>query len=305
MRVQQVRKVRRQRRPGYPTRPEVARDPELLRRHVPSAWKKSAQVTAALSIMLASAHAQDAIPKKAPLKIAPIFEHGEGFGSEGCIIITPPRFLAEEEALRIITEELAKAGIPAPLKDEVLPQMFIQKCRDGRLDEGRRPFIFDFYEPTKRIAIEYVSYKDDNLLLSGNEKWLGGSVTPRNFVKAAEWVRKEIQKNESAPDVYYGILYDPAPLPQEPDSTFTPIRSKENEKAGIDAEAPRSEQQRKRPSIVGVLNSPEAKEERRVRAEDWKKRHDEDLRIAFNKSSNLLRAQVRDFIEWLKGQGAI
>ncbi|HBO43451.1 MAG TPA: hypothetical protein DD670_05880, partial [Planctomycetaceae bacterium] len=43
--------------------------------------------------------------------VAPVFEHGEGSGSTGCIVMTPPVFLSEEEAMQIIKDELAKHGI--------------------------------------------------------------------------------------------------------------------------------------------------------------------------------------------------
>ncbi len=284
MRIQQVRKVRRQRRPGYPTRPQVHRDPELLRRHVPSAWKKSAQVTAALSIMVASAYAEDVSPKGETLKVSPIFEHGEGFGSEGCIIMNPPRFLAEEEALRIIVQELGKAGLPPPERNKTLPGLMTAKLetgsvevpdpKDGKMwstlalvENGQIPLTLQFFEPAKRIAIVYVSKKDEQFLLSGDMKEgrsLGSSVKSRNFVKAAEWVRGQIKKNTKAPDAYYGVLYDPCPPTKEPDIAWTPSDR---------------DSQKKYTEAVKAANSPEPQ--------------------------NLLRAQVRDFIEWLKGQGAI
>jgi hypothetical protein len=43
--------------------------------------------------------------------VAPIFEHGGGRGATGCVVISPPVFLSEEEALQIIKEELGEAGI--------------------------------------------------------------------------------------------------------------------------------------------------------------------------------------------------
>ncbi len=282
MNVNTVRKVRRQRRPGYPTRPEVARDPELLRRHVPSAWKKSAQVTAALSIMLVSAYAQESPVKGKALKIAPVFEHGEGYGSEGCIIMNPPRFLAEEEAQRIITQELEKAGIPAPERNKTLPGLEVAKLEFGSVEvpdpkdgsvwfrfqgveKERIPLVLDFFESTKHIALVYVSKEDQGFALSGDIKDFGAmsSVKERLFVKASQWVREEIRKNDSAPDLFYGVLYDPCPEYREADWTKIP---------------PGPDQVKKWKEATEALNPDPA---------------------------GLLRAQVKDFIEWLKGQGAI
>jgi hypothetical protein len=43
--------------------------------------------------------------------VAPIFEHGEGRGATGCVVVTFPVFLSEEEAMQVIREELAEHGI--------------------------------------------------------------------------------------------------------------------------------------------------------------------------------------------------
>ena len=46
------------------------------------------------------------------IAVAPIFEHGEGRLATGCIVITPPVFLSEEEGMQILREEFAKACDP-------------------------------------------------------------------------------------------------------------------------------------------------------------------------------------------------
>ena len=43
--------------------------------------------------------------------VAPIFAHGDGRAYMGCVAVSSPVFLSEEEALQIIKEELAKEGI--------------------------------------------------------------------------------------------------------------------------------------------------------------------------------------------------
>jgi hypothetical protein len=45
------------------------------------------------------------------ITVAPIFKHGEGRGATGCVVMTPPVFLSEEEGMQILREELAKHGI--------------------------------------------------------------------------------------------------------------------------------------------------------------------------------------------------
>lgn len=55
--------------------------------------------------------ATPACVKLARTIVAPLFVHGEGRGATGCMIMVPPVFLSEEEALLVIREELALHGI--------------------------------------------------------------------------------------------------------------------------------------------------------------------------------------------------
>ncbi len=296
MRIRQVRKVRRQRRPGYPTRPEVARDPELLRRHVPAAWKKSAQVTAALSIMLASAHAQDAPTKAKTKHVAPIFEHGDGYNFYGGPPSSPPAYISEEEGCKIIAEELQKAGISAASRNEEFKDIPIRydekaikkqdpwECSDDDPSEhggfSQRPKRFalkgdtalkvDLVDEQKGLAVEFVSF-DDTQAMGGRLCYGMGVMTDVHGV--AEALQTKIDAAEKAPAMYYGIFYDPTLPPKDVPLQYAPKSASSEEKQRI-----------------AVNNN-----------------------IAYRKSFEhpspesieLLRAQVRDFITWLKGQGAI
>lgn len=83
-----ARPVRRLRKPGYPTKLEVSADPDLLRQHLPPAWLSSREIGGALGLLLA-AHAAGCSEKaatyvpKGPLRerpavVAPLFQHGDG-----------------------------------------------------------------------------------------------------------------------------------------------------------------------------------------------------------------------------------
>src|SRR6516164_2355274 len=90
--------------PKYPTRCEVAARPGLLRRHQPPAWKKWPELTSAAGLFLladtAKLTAADGGPNAGPPSaqtnavavVAPIFNHGEGRGATGCIVMAPPVF---------------------------------------------------------------------------------------------------------------------------------------------------------------------------------------------------------------------
>src|SRR5512137_2050774 len=119
--------------PKYPTRLEIAARPALLHRHQPPAWRKWPELTGAAGLFLladtARLSAADASPKGSPNPaqtnavaiVAPIFQHGEGRGSTGCIVMSPPVFLSEEEALQVIREEMATRGVQLGTNQTTLP----------------------------------------------------------------------------------------------------------------------------------------------------------------------------------------
>jgi hypothetical protein len=281
MRIQQVRKVRRQRRPGYPTRPEVTRDPELLRRHIPSAWKKSAQVTAALSILLASAHAEDSGTKEKAAKVAPIFDHGDGRGHVGCVAINPPRLLSEEDALKIIAEEAGKASLVLTLRNVPLQEVKIHHGMHARQNKeagvsqiipgGIMPLEVDLADKDRRVVVEFVS-RDDDFTFGGTRDTIESS-RDIDFRGIAKLLAAQIADADKTSGRFYGGFYDPA------------VRSED---------------------IPFPKIAENATEEERKRAWD---QYNQSARKAGDeferKPAELLRAQVRDFIEWLKGQGAI
>ena len=121
--------------PRYPTKLQVAALPDLLARHQPAAWVRKREIAGAAAALLsanltARSLAQDLPPPTpaaqvavsqpaararlagdAPAIVAPVFLHGEGRGATGCIVVSPPAFLSEEEALQVIREQLNAAGV--------------------------------------------------------------------------------------------------------------------------------------------------------------------------------------------------
>ena len=111
--------VRKYAQPKYPTRLEIAARPDLLQRHQPPTWRKWPELTGAAGLFLladtarlSAAHnslecSKNPAQTNAVAIVAPIFRHGEGFGATGCIVMSPPVLLSEEEALQVIREEMA------------------------------------------------------------------------------------------------------------------------------------------------------------------------------------------------------
>jgi hypothetical protein len=222
--------------------------------------------------------------------VAPVFEHGTGRGATGCVVISPPVFLSEEEAMQIIREELAKHGIR--LKDGgVLKgvRLFHRiSLEDGKnvsrieeinveddpewqamyeeqpelkqeFDEMKqrstpKPLKLDGVDAEKKVAVEFISesdYCDSGGLLNTS------TVQDYDFVDVAKYVAEKAER-ESKDPIYVGVFYDPLVKPPKPDFSIK-LSKKEQEAA-------------------------------------WKKR-DADAK---EESKRLLREQVDDFAGWLK-----
>ena len=117
--------VRRQKVPRYPTRLEVQANPTLLEKHLPPAWKTHAEMAGLVGVLLTANACVDLAqnsgtnPTVKHAIVAPIFVHGEGRGAVGCVVVNPPVFLSEQDAMQVIREELKKAGVV--LSDNKVP----------------------------------------------------------------------------------------------------------------------------------------------------------------------------------------
>ena len=285
---------RRRRPPAYPTKLQILATPQLLERRLPPAWAGNREIAAAVGVFLAAqatgCHHGSAIDKTvanqlpiAQQAVAPIFLHGEGRGATGCVVISPPVFLSEEEARQVIEEELAKFDIcissrdvdfeqikippryihvTPQREDPVIVETVIESQKDARI------MSVDLLDDDKRIAIEYITNTDHGvlgglILEPGN--W--SSVTRYDFADTARYLADKIQETE--PDVHFGVFYDPLICP----AAFS--RRNEN-------------------------NSP-------VTSLDWlsDSNAEEKRNLARQASKRMLREQVRDFVDWLKAQGVI
>jgi len=246
-----------------------------LAEHVPPNWTRIPAVCGAVGLFLginltvngcgkAGVSKQ---PDKRALVVAPVFEHGEGRGSTGCIVVAPPVFLSEEEALQVIREELATHGVT---------------LGPGEYDHGRaldagkfeisgvkldwmspEPFKADAADPQKRVAIEFISERECSDLDRAQEwenskdgRFISSSVHAYDFPKASNYLAQKVKQTGRTP-VYFGTFYDPL-------SGKMDYRSVTHGAGLSDARA----------------------------------------RIV-TESTRLLRLQVQDFVRWLEGQGAL
>ncbi len=307
MLIPRVRPVRRQRRPVYPTRPEVARDPELLRRHTPSAWRKSTQVTAALSILIASGCNGGGNPKGGKAeKVAPVFEHGEGRGVVGCVMVTPPVFVSEEEALQLISDELGRVGLTMSKQNVTLDRVLVPrviftgfdpKTQQPKREEKQFPLVVDLMDPVKSVAVEFVGTQDC-LQLGGEPARI--SIQDYDCRGVAAKVGEVIRQTRKAPRMHYGLFYDPMLTANMPPKPKPETKGKQEP---VNPTGTSNSLEVLGAKLRNLAASVEVEDKAKTAA--WQEQCRQVYDDAKKESLELLRAQVKDFIEWLKGQGTI
>ncbi len=294
--IMKAKPVKRYRQPVYPTRLEVICDTELLRRNLPPGWRSIQGMAGSIALFLtANSLAKAGEPGSPALGgpaaiVAPIFEHGEGRGATGCIVVAPPVFLSEEEAWQVIDEEMARRGIKltekaVPLKGVQIPQRFrsfnLEKgkveWRVTDVDGSAKPFAIDRENPQKRIAVEFLSEKD-YYSKAGAPSDLS-SVQSFDFTETAKKLAEDIRK-QGQEKVYLGVFYDPLAKPEVPKNVQFQT------------------QQEWEKSWKQGLAEPKTAKEREAYAKAQRL-------LNTNESRRLLRLQVQDFVKWLEAQGAI
>lgn len=270
----QIRPVKRYGQPEYPTNRILEEHPELLRL-IPKRWRENRVLIAALTgvcVLMTSSRVLSAGKTPTPTsRVAPIFQHGGGVGSYGCIATAAPVFLSEDEARLIITDEGKRAGLTfvpgtTTLKDTSVPEieaLDMQVTRkDGKLAKLPAKFRtkkanvkLDGEDKKRKIAFEFVSHEDFTEW-SVKDPVQVASVAWDDLLGTAALFRESLAK--SKPQGTFGVFYDPV--------AYQPFRF---DLSDYSSEA------------VAQANA-----EREQAEKD-------------------LRAQVKDFIKWLKSQGVI
>jgi hypothetical protein len=254
----EVKPVPQVREPSYPTRREVL-----------------AGAASFALFSLAGGHFLFAVPEEGKTTVAPIFEHGNGRGVTGCIVVSPPAFLSEEEAMQIIREELFKQGIQlkagGTLESVLIPSRELRhgiEVVDGKNREkitivvrpGKGvPLKLDGVDSEKKIEVEFIS--KENYHDRGGPSSMS-SVQRYDFKEVAQYVAEQVNKQDKEP-VYFGIFYDPL---------SRSLQVKRTDK----------------------LDKTDRKKEREAREKQERE-----------ESKSKLRLQAQDFVAWLKEQKAI
>lgn len=284
----QIQPVRRYGVPSYATKEILQQHPELLKL-VPERWQHNPAVLSALAalcmLMVGSravaATDQNGDKKKTPpaSAVAPIFEHGNGYGAFGCSAVNPPVFLSEDEARQAIIEEAKKAGIEFKLNGPKLSKLEIPitdgnlpprepdpkavpepKTKEGTLD-------LDGTDKRHRISFEFVSDMDFKDWEKDHDAIT--MVQIQDVKGTAKALRNGIEK--AKPKGVYGVFYDPG--------------------IGWD------DLKTRKPDLY--------KEIYKDWSGDWQVRVKQFEDGAREVAKEDLREQVKDFVKWLKAQGVI
>jgi hypothetical protein len=295
--------------PGYPTRREVlAGAATFVLAQCAGNWRVWAATEAGATI------------------VAPIFKHGEGRGAVGCVVVSPPVFLSEEEAMQIIGEELAKSGIRLKggeaLEGVRIPQRF-RKYDFGehakKDSEGGRKL------PRLTLVDGRLTVPAPPLVETPQEK----VVEARKHAKPLKLDGIDSEKRVAVEFVCYERYYDLGGVQEsydlsELDDSDAKADSSSHGKAFSTAQsydfkgaaeyvAAQVKTQGKAPIYLGLFYDPQWEE---PAAEDKAKDETEQLEATLERRKKsleqskaegrkLLRQQAQDFVAWLKEKKAI
>ncbi len=195
--IMKLKSLSNYKQPVYPTRDKYILQPMLLNDCLPPSWGRKAVVAGALlAFVMAGSAGADLLSLKnkagveilrsvesyhallptgmnlpeyfgslkddnggneEETKISPLFIHGKGAGSIGCVVISPPAFLSEADAKRIIEDEFRNAGIGFDFENYQPDGLTVGKEQIFRTEEDR-----EYYESTKGEDV------DDNIPLVMN-----------------------------------------------------------------------------------------------------------------------------------------
>jgi hypothetical protein len=226
--------------PNYPRIEVVFAEPDILIKNMPESWKANKMiVTAVISFSLAACRGQSQQPntdvkteqvaeaktnvpgiimgKMDSSRVAPIFVHGDGVGASGCVMIAPPVYLSEEDALNIILGELKKEGLDFNDKfqgDSIKvihkkvvynddPKITDYNDRITYVSETEKLYP-DAYNKNLNMVIEFVSFDDYSKYGDEEPDW--SSVSSYYIKSAAEKIRKAFIENGEYGTV---VFYDP------------------------------------------------------------------------------------------------
>ena len=215
------------------------------------------------------------------IKVAPVFVHGDGSGVIGCVVMSAPVFISENDAMEIISKEFNKVNLlidtnnlpiisfqADAIADYCYQMEFASKkinagANTNKSNQAKLNIEMSGINKKNNLLIKFVT-KADYFKFHSDSCKSGWSIKSLNTKKAAQLIQNELAKKSSINAV---VFYDPIAYMNFDDDD--------------DIE--------KRDSLGNIINT------------DYDNIRDDAKKGA----KELLTAQVRDFIQWMKNEGMI
>jgi hypothetical protein len=200
--------------------------------------------------------------------VAPVFEHGDGRGATGCVVVSPPVFLSAEEALQVIKEGRAKEGIQLgaglPLGEVTVEHIDPwRQANEQWMGKERqtitKPVQLAGVDREQRVGVEFISVRDCHRFSGPAMSTVSSYDTKDLAKKLGEEIRDQCEQ-----DLRVGLFYDPLESWSFEDATKASDETDEQE--------------------------------------DFRARFERLEETAKDKSKALLRRQAQAFVTWLKKQ---
>ena len=183
----------------------------------------------------AAARAEEAREAVATV-VAPILQKAldeEGRGEFGCVAVDPPMILSEADALELIRQEFAKAGVElreghelseftrtrtdwdAPRNADATEENVWWRLPSSGDGDPARPqkteaasWVFDLASEDGSLLLEYLSTIDHDKLGDFPPRW-GSTVSAYDFPKRAARFRTDLETRTNGVPVTIGLFFDP------------------------------------------------------------------------------------------------
>jgi hypothetical protein len=224
-----IEPVKKYKTPAYPTIEQYVYNPQEFLQHTPHSWLGNAAVMTALlaftvggtncvygQIIKSNTEQIDKKPNESDQTqqeeqqkisfVAPVFIHGDGISSFGCVMVTPPVIISEQDAMEIIKNEFAKHNIKLETKTDKSIDVQVKEY-DFKKEEvvtKIKKMQFDGFSPDLNFVVEFVSDNDVEYADDEKDYWI--SVWSNNLKSLAEKLQKQIKEDGKLNAV---VFYDP------------------------------------------------------------------------------------------------
>lgn len=306
----EIKSILNKTEPGYAKWEFVLRNQMILKDSIPKKWKKNQLVCMTLFAFLVNntkLQADEKFPipnkskdlkkqeltvfeqvsnnvKKDEISVAPVFIHGDGMGGGGCVSVAPAVFLSENEALEIIEQEFEKSGLALKRKNIITDA----KCKIGikktvndgtkntiKTDSIETNVVLSLYNTELNLGVNFFGSQSSSIFDDINEQPYYLSAWSFDAKKAALKAR-EIMNNYGK--INYGVFYDPSYSGD--DLRIDKIINEFKKNGLVDEDKYKNDKK-----YMWEINSKAEKA-----AEEKMK----------EKSVELLKQQIHDFLEWYK-----